>query len=215
MRFNKVFWFFCYSALFILISHLIACATYSPAKRANLTPADILKRNEAVVNSEPCEVHVVALRDRELARNYVGIDPFKSSMIPVFMKIDNYGNDIIKVDLSGSLLLTETAESFQSLPIDEAIEKARRSDAQVVGWTIAFGLVGAFVSGDRIASTNKSLEEDYHNKSFKPTLIKGKSSGEGLIFFYVQSEKQESINTVIIQLLNPISNNTKKVTVKF
>jgi len=215
MGFNKAIRFFCYAALFILTSLLIGCATYAPAEKASIAPTDLLKKNEAVFNSESCEFHIVVLRDRELAKNYVGIDPFKSSMIPVFMKINNYGNDLVKVDVSGSSLLTDAGELFQPLTIDEAIEKARRSDAEVIGWTIAFGLTGALVSGGTTASANKSLEEDYHNKSFKPTLINTKSSGEGLVFFSVPAEKQEFISAAIIQLLNPASNETKKVTVRF
>jgi hypothetical protein len=157
----------------------------------------------------------MVLKEKDLAKSYVGIDPAKSSMIPVFMKIANSGDNPIKVDISGSSLITATGEPFQALSIDEAIEKAIRSDAEVVGWTIAFGLMGALVSGGNTASTNKSLEEDYHQKSFKPSLINTKSSGEGLVFFYVPVEKQALINAAMIQLLNPISNERRNVTVRF
>lgn len=215
MRFKKAIRFVCYAALFVQSALLIGCATYSPSERANLTPTDILKKNEAVVSSESCEFHIVVLKDKDIAKSYVGIDPTQSSMIPVFMKIANSSNHLVKVDISGSSLLTDAGEPFQSIPIDEAIEKARRSDAEVVGWTIAFGLMGGLVSGGNTASINKSLEEDYHQKSFKPSLINTKSSGEGLVFFYVLAEKQALINAAIIQLLNPTSNETKKVTVRF
>jgi len=215
MRFNKAIGDFCCVSLFILTSLLAGCATYSPAERGELTPADILKGKEAVVSSESCEFRVVILKDRDLAKRYVGIDPAESSMIPVFMRIANSGNRLIKLDASGSSLLTAAGEPFQSLTIDEAIEKAMRSDAEVVGWGIAFGTVGAIVSASNTASTNKSLEEDYHKKSFKPNLINTESSGEGLVFFHVPPEKQEFINAAVIQLLDPTSNETKKVTVRF
>jgi len=215
MSIRKAIRLFCHAALFIHILVFFGCATYAPADKAATAPTDILKKNEAVVSSEPYEFHVVVLKDRELAKNYVGIDPFTSSMIPVFMKINNYGDDLIKIDVSGSALLTDTGEPFSSLKIDEAIERARRSDASVVGWTIAFGMVGAFASAGQTTSVNKSLEEDYHGKSFKPTLINSKASGEGLVFFNVPPEKQALINEAIIQLSNPISHDTRKVTIKF
>ncbi len=131
------------------------------------------------------------------------------------MKIANWGNDPIKVDFSASSLVSDTGESFRHLSIDEAIEIARRGDAEVVGWTIAFGLIGALASGSNTASTNKSLEEDYHNKSFKPTLINTKSSGEGLVFFYVPADKLERVNTALIQLMNVTSQEQINVVIKF
>jgi hypothetical protein len=212
MSISKIVGLCCCASAFLLVFLLIGCTSYTPA---NFTSADLLQRNEAVVKSEGREIHVVVLKDRRLARNYVGIDPVRSSMVPVFMKIINAGNDIVKVDIPGTSLLTDAGESFHSLTIDQAIEKAMRSDAEVVGWTMAFGITGALASGSKAASANKSLEEDYHNKSFKPTLLNTKSSGEGLVFFHVPAEKQALINAIAIQLFNLQSNEPKKITIRF
>ncbi len=207
--------FCCFFTMFIQALLLIGCASYAPAEKANMTPTDILNRNAAVVNSAPCEFRVVVLKDRELAKNYVGIDPFKSSMIPVFLKVNNYGSDLIKVDIPDSSLSSDGGESFSSLTIEQAVEIARRSDAEVVGWYIAFGVMGALVSGSNTASVNKSLEEDYHSKSFKPTLINTKSSAEGLIFFSVPADKQKLLHSVTIQLLDLTSHKSRSVVVSF
>ncbi len=193
---------------------MIGCATYEPRNNSQKFTEDNILKNETVGYAEPLEVHIVVFIGQEVAKNYVGINPKKSNMLPVFMKILNNGNDVIKIDLQRSFLLAKSGENYQSLTLEESIKRAERSDAEVVGWTIGFGLVGALISGDKAASANKSLEEDYHNKFFKPTLINNKSSAQGILFFDVPKEKQPDINSVLIQALNINTNEVKKISLK-
>jgi hypothetical protein len=195
----------------MLISLVVGCATYQPEKSAAIKD-DILKER-TTYNDHLFEIQLISLKDKEKAKAFVGIEPEESDMVPVFIKFQNKGNDPIKLDLSQTFLNSKSGENFQSLSIEASIDRARRSDAEVVAWTVGFGLIGAIASGSNTATVNRSLEEDYHAKYFKPTLINGNCAAEGLLFFNVPRDKQSEIKNASLSVLNLNSNNKASISV--
>jgi hypothetical protein len=190
------------------------CVSYKPVE---LKENEIIKKG-VVAKIDSIEVSFIWLADRQVAMNYVGIDPQKSNMLPTFIKISNCGNKVIKVDLARSHLVTELGEELRSLSVEESIDRAKRSDAAVVAWTLGLATIsyvaagGAMiVAGNATTSVNRTLEEDYHNKYFKPTLINAGGCAQGIVFFGFPAKKQTKIILAVIQIKNIDTNEEKKV----
>lgn len=200
-------------ALYVqLISLMIGCASYETVETKEKEPV----KNEIFVNVNSLNIHFVSLANRNLAMNYVGIDPERSSMLPMFIKIINRGNEVIKIQLSESYLVTGTGEICRSLSVEESIDRAKKSDAEVVAWTLALAPIADVVMlGAMHANTsaNRTLEEDYHDKYFKPTLINAGGSAQGIVFFVFPTTKQTKIILAIIQIKSIDTNEVKKVSI--
>lgn len=186
------------SMLSMLAFALLGCSTYGPAKHSGQgIPSDAAEK-ETVVRSSSLEVHLVPLFDRESARRYLGIDPAKSRIMPALVTVMNASNEPVKVELSDSYLSAGTNKHWRTLTLKEAIDRALRSDAEVVVWSIAFGMPAWLIAADNAAATNRTLEEDYHAKYFKPTLINAGSNGQEIVFFDLpQGEKRRASAAVI------------------
>ena len=185
------------TALLAAILIVAGCASYETQK----TPTIAQKagsQEEVSASNALLEVHAVPMLKGETAKAFLGINPSSTGMAPILFKIRNIGASPIKIDLSRSYLSSKSNERSPCLSLDEACKRALRSDAEVVGWTVAFGLVGGLVSGSKVTEANRTLESDYQQKQFKPTLINSGGLGEGVVFFDVPKEKQSLIRSAII-----------------
>ncbi len=196
-----------------LVTLLVGCATYEPREGPSPITEDDILRNQVVLSIDSVEFHLAVMRDQQVAEKYLGINPFESNMLPVFMRIHNNGNHIVKINVSKTFFLTTSGQTYPSLTLGESIERARRDDAEVLGWAAVFGLVGALASGDQVASANLSLEEDYRNKHFKPTLINSQGSAQGILFFDIPGKEQANISAAVIHVVNLNTNDAQRISI--
>ena len=133
--------------------------------------------------------------------------------MPAVLTVQNSGREILKVDLQASYLVTGADERRQGLALDEAIDRALRSDAEVVLWDILFGAVGTVTAMDHVTGVNRTLEEDYHAKYFRPTLINAGQSGKGVIFFDRATVEKERVRSAVLVLGTVGSGETMEVTI--
>ena len=159
---------------------VIGCASYEPEQEGR----DVsLPGEEIVVEQDQLVVRLHPVFEKTAARNYFGINPAASHMMPAMLSLENVGDEIVRLDLEESYLVMRADEQWHVLALDEAIDRALRSDAEVIGWALAFGTVGAIISMDNVTTTNRTLEQDYHAKHFRPVVINGGQSGHGVVFF--------------------------------
>jgi len=177
---------------------LIGCVSYE-AKKVS-APEGTSLGSEFFANTGAVEFRCYSLANPDASRLYLGIDPASTDMVPVMLKVANNGSSPIKLELHDCLLKSiPGGETFGALTLKYACERARRSDvAPVLGAILVFGVAGAFVSGNQVAETNRTLEEDYYRKSFKPALINSQCEGQGIIFFDVPKQKQGLLQTLVI-----------------
>jgi hypothetical protein len=161
-------------------------------------------------------MQVFPILDDKLAKTNVGVTPSASGMLSVFVRVENGAENPVKVDLANSFLLIN-GEKYPSLAAESAVERAQRGDAvPVAGMTVLFGLIGGIATGSVIATGNRTIEEHYQEKSFKPTLINTKSCGSGLVFFEFSKEKTGGRNfTCTIPVLNLATNEVTILEVSF
>lgn len=204
----------CYLPLYLaLVTILIGCATYQPGDAPSPITEDDILQDQVVLSMDSLEFHLAPLTNQQLAIKYLGVDPLKSNMLPVFMRVHNSGNQIVKIDISLSSLLTSSGEGYPALTLEQSIDRAMRSHGEVAAWTIGFGLIGALASGSQVASVNRTLEQDYLAKRFKPTLINAEGSAQGIVFFDIPAEKQGNISSAVIHVLNLTTNDAKHIAI--
>jgi hypothetical protein len=186
--------------LSLVLSAFCGCATYEPAQSSGPAAGSEPNEKEIVVRDGSVEVHLVPLFDKARAKPCLGIDPAQGKIMPALLRVVNTGDLPVKVELQDSCLLVGQDERWRTLSLPEAIDRALRSDAAVVGWGIGFGLIGWMVAADGAAGANRTLEQDYHAKYFKPTLINGGASGQGAVFFDVPRKGKCHIGAAIVRV---------------
>ena len=186
----------------LIVSATVGCATYDARKVSSIQEISTLCKQSSA-NMGPVGFRCCSLAGREAGESYLGLDPALAGMVPVLLRIQNNGNNPVKVDLANCFVCTDAREeTFKTLTPSEACDRARRNDAHVIAVGIAFGPAGALISGAQAAEVNRTLEQDYHDKSFKPTLISSGFEGQGIIFFDVPKERQLSLNSLIVSTID-------------
>lgn len=202
------------TAILAVILIATGCASYETKKMPAM--AEVRgARGEVTARDGSLEVHAVPMLDKETANTYLGIDPSATGMAPILFKIRNNGAGPVKIDMSRSYLSSKSDERSSCLSLDEACTRARSSDAEVVGWGVAFGVVGMMASSSKVTEANLALENDYQRKQFKPTLINTGGVGEGVLFFDVPKDKQPSIRSAVIAYLDLSVNESREITLDF
>lgn len=186
------------------------CASYQ-TKSLSSVPEHGAAMNEFIGASDSVEVRCTPMMDKEMAKSYLGIEPSKVEMVPVLFKVQNNGTSPIKVDISRTALILDGAADGPCLSLDDACNKARRGEGEVIGWGIAFGAVGAMASGNKVAEANRALESDYQKKAFKPTLINAGGKGEGVLFFDVPKDRQQLVRSVRLSYLDLSTSETREI----
>jgi hypothetical protein len=199
-------------ALGVLLA-VAGCSSYKPARNPEPIPgmSDGTSSNEVIATDESVEVRLVPLFDKEMAKSYLGIDPAKSKMMPALVKVVNTSSSPIKMDLENSYLAVDPNEHWCTLALGEAIHRGLRSDAEVVGWMLAFGVPAWYAAAGHAANVNRTLEEDYHEKHFKPMLINGGASGQGVVFFDVPENDARHVSAAVIRIQRLSDNACKDV----
>jgi hypothetical protein len=186
----------------IVLSALAGCSSYEPAQHPK--PVSVASEDaaagEIVVNEDSIEIRFVPLFDKERAKSYLGINPAKSKIMPALVKVVNTCNEPVKVDMDGSYLVIDPNERWNTLALSEAIHRGLRSDAEVVGWMIALGMPAWYAAASNSANVNRTLEEDYYAKHFKPTLINAGGVGQGIVFFDVREQDECHVSAAVIRI---------------
>ena len=66
--------------------------------------------------------------------------------------------------------------------------------------TLGFSVLPMLVAADNSARTNRTLEDDYQAKFFKPTLINPGGRGQGLVFFDYPKDKSSPVSFGVIPI---------------
>ena len=135
----------------VIFGLLGGCASYETLKKQD-TQDDGYR--EIVTTQDSITVHYFPYIDSILCKKYLGIKPRSSQMIPSLLKIENNSSKIIKVNLE-KCTLNISNEKCAPLELEEGLNRARRSGAEVVAWQAGFGLIGWSIAANNVTSTNR------------------------------------------------------------
>ncbi len=200
----------------IALCTVAGCASYD-AKNITSVSMRGTSVKEFATSVDGVDVRCCPLVDREASQKYLGIDPSSAGVIPIFLSIRNNTDSPLKVEVGKCFTATDSRGGiFNALTIGEASERARRSDVVPVVWSsMIFGVAGMIIAGNQVAEVNRTIDQDYHEKSFKPTLINSGFEGKGIIFFDVPKEEQTSITSLVLTTTNLNTMEHKETTLEF
>ena len=210
--------------LFCVVAILFyGCATYKPAENVHTLYERVSQKAGAdlIVACNEFEAQCIPIVNERVAKTNLGIHPAYLEMLPVFLKVENTGQNPIKVDLPNSFITIGEKQTIY-LDIDSVVERIAEKDA---GAAMAFGMMfgvlggvsGAVVGGtvgtaiDNSKVGSGTVEGHYNRQSFSPVFIHPKNSGSGLAFYQVSKEELDSegltLSIPIVDLnTNKISN---------
>jgi hypothetical protein len=208
---------------------IVGCATsYKPPNNVQTLQERLSQRvdTEITASCQGLKFYLIPLLDEKITKPNLGIVPKDFDMFPVFLRIENISQHPIKVDLQNSFIVTGE-ERNRSMIVEEVIERIGKNDPQsAVGLGVAFGLLGGIAGatvgvavGSIIDSStvgSKTIEEYYHDNSFKPTLINSSLSGSGIVFYDVQKDRMSYDQFILsFPILNLITNEVTTAEISF
>jgi hypothetical protein len=201
---------------FLMVT-LVGCATsYKPASSPQALQERLSQGGsniEISAASQDVKFQVYPLLDEKVTKTNLGILPADLDMLPIFLKVENVSQNPIKVDLLNSFVVSGE-ERNPSMMVEDVVGRIKKNDPQAaLGMGVVFGLVGGLAGAtvgvavgaiiDSSTVGSRTIEEHYHDKSFKPTLIIPGSSGSGIVFYTLPRDRMASDQaTVSFPILN-------------
>lgn len=179
---------------------MIGCATQGHSDSSDDDNARQKARYERFLSTElsaakgNIQIKAYPILDDELAKYLVGVITAESGMLATYVVVTNDNDYPVKIDLSRAVLDTAGGRA-PALSTEAAIRRAVKSDtgSVAVSW-LFFGVAGALIAGTNLTNGNITIEEHYWKNGFKPTLINGKSSAKGYLFFDVPEKSADRRN---------------------
>ncbi len=187
---------------FCLAPLAVSCASYTPQ------PVTLLRIQSAAISKEEqgITVGVTPYLDGDRNEQTFGADLKQAGILPLQVVVRNSGTDPIRLR-KGDFVL-RLAEDAEYGPASAASVAARlESSAGVVGWTIAFGLVGYLASSTQQQEANNARRGDLRDKSLKDTLLDSQESTQGFLYFLIPEDVNEIKEaTLFLKVLEPSTN---------
>jgi len=214
----------CPFKLFLCILAILfyGCATYKPPDNIQ-TFYDRVSQKVGADLSVTCnefDVQCFPIINARMAKTNLGIYPANFEILPVFLKVENKGQNPIKVDLPNSFI-TIGEKQTTYVDTDSVVDRIAKSDTDaaaigamlgvfggVAGVVIGTG-VGAVIDSSKVRSG--TVEGHYYRQCFNPVFIHPKNSGRGVVFYNLSTEdfdcERLTLSVPIVDLnTNKISN---------
>jgi len=208
--------------LFCILTILFCgCATYKPPDNIHTLYERVSQKagTDLIVMCDEFKVQCIPIVNERVAKTNLGIHPAEFEMLPVFLKVENTGQNPIKVDLPNSFI-TIGEKQTTYLDIDSVVGRiAKKDEDAAIGFGIIFGMLGGVsgavvgvVAGTAIDSSKTgsgTVGGHYYRHGFNPVFIHPKNSGGGLVFYHLV---KEDLDCEGLTLSIPIEDlNTNKV----
>ena len=201
----------CRNAIVLLALLISACASHKVTQAPELTFDTQMLGKSTQSNG----VHMIAkpIYKEEELESYFDDNLLKYSILPVQMNISNKGYDgNLLFSPSSISMTTADGATCPQLSLEQIYDEVKKSYGRTVGWTVAFGAIGAGVSAANVATTNNKIRRDYEGKMINKDVLPQGGETEGFVFFSVP-EKTESLDGWELSLLLKDSLNDKRVAV--
>jgi hypothetical protein len=164
----------------------ISCASYTPQ------PATLLRIQSATIFAQQrgFAVGVSPYLDPSRNRDIFQADLKQTGILPLQVVVRNSSEQIISVRKNDFLLRLADGNEFSPTSPD-IIASRLESSAGVIGWTLAFGLVGFLGSSTQQGEADNARRADLRNKELQDCTLSPQESAQGFLFFLVPGNVTE------------------------
>jgi hypothetical protein len=177
---------------------LIGCASHEPVTAPPLVQGGAVSGLRATAGGMQMVIKPIAsIADN---KTYLDDDLVVYDMLPIRALIENN-------EYPGTLLFEPTSlhlvdpngDLTAAMPVEDVIEKAKKSFWRTAGWGVAFGIFGLIPSAINVSNTNERLAADYRAKTLKSTTLPKNGRVEGMAFFTF-AKSNRTLNGWLIRL---------------
>jgi hypothetical protein len=172
--------------ILVMLVYVTSCASYTPQ------PVTLLRIQAAAfsVEEEGFAVGVTPYLNPEKNKQTFGSDLKQAGILPLQIVVRNNGPQRLSVRKSDFVLRLPGDQEFSPAP-GSSVAARLESFAGVIGWTIAFGLVGYLASSNQQQEANNARRSDLGNKEFADASLDSQESAQGFLFFLVPNDVKE------------------------
>ena len=196
------------------------CATYRPPDNIQTFYDRVSQKTggNLTVTHDEFEVQCIPIVNERVAKTNLGIHPAEFEMLPVFLKVENTGQNPIKVDLPNSFITIGEKQTVY-LDIDSVAGRiAKKDEDAAIALGMMFGVLGGLsgavvgVATGAVIDSSKvgsgTVEGHYYRHGFNPVFIHPKNSGGGLVFYHFAKEDLDCEKlTLSVPIIDLNSNN--------
>jgi hypothetical protein len=181
---------------------LLACLACAPTQRASFQDPSLGDERVITGPAGPVACRAALLDTYAQSRHYFGFE--SRELVPVVLACTGVAAALrVEVERAEACSIRGP---LPVVPVDRVIEEARKSwVGPTVVLAVLFGVAGlapALASGAVADQENRSIEQDFHAKAFRPRVLNPGEEGFGAIFFRigVRTERVEAVTLSIVDL---------------
>jgi hypothetical protein len=111
-------------------------------------------------------------------------------ILPLQLVVRNNDRKRIAIRKNDFILRLSEGEEYAPAPADSVVARLE-SNAGVIGWTVAFGVVGFLASSTQKDEADNSRRADFRDKQFTDTNLGFQESARGFLFYLVPDDMNE------------------------
>lgn len=172
--------------LLLLAYFMASCASYTPQ------PVTLLRVQSAAVSAEEQGIAagVTPYLDSERNQQLFNADLKRAGILPLQLVIRNKLRQRVTIKKKDMVLKLSGGHEYSPAP-SRSVAARLESNAGVIGWTVAFGIVGYLASESQQQEVNKTRRADLSSKEFSDTTLGYRESARGFVFFLVPDDVKE------------------------
>jgi hypothetical protein len=187
---------------------VLGCVSYQATSLPSFAAPEAGAPESTSHEQEGLSIALMPFLTPAVAKRYLGLDPVKAALVPIYLRVANTGVGPIRVDLQASVLLTDRGREVLWLPFDQAVERARPAEwghvvlpHAVVKLAPALAGVGiAYGAGANAGNVNQEIEQDFLAKAFRPSVIPPGGTAAGLVFFSALGYQQKLLTEAVVPI---------------
>ena len=180
--------------LALILAFLSAsCASYTPQSVARPTVSSTVASRE----EQGFLVGVTPYVEAEKSKQIFDADLKQAWILALQVMVSNNGPRRLAVRKSDFILRLPAGKEYLPAPATSVATRLE-SHAGVIGWTIAFGLIGLLVASSQQDKADSARRADFLSKEFQDTTLAPHESAHGFLFFLIPDDVRELKDTALV-----------------
>jgi hypothetical protein len=178
------------SALFFFTS---SCASYT----AQSVPVLTVESTAFSGEEEGLRVGVTSFSDKEKSMQTFGADLKAVNILALQVAVKNSAPQ--RLALRKTDFALRLSDGNEHLPAPTTSVATRlESNAGVIGWTVAFGIIGLLASSSQQDKADSARRADLRNKEFQDTTLASQETAHGFLFYLIPDHVRELKNVTLV-----------------
>ncbi|MGQ0549929.1 MAG: hypothetical protein ACT4PY_09730 [Armatimonadota bacterium] len=181
-------------AILVVLAQLtVSCASYT----SQLATLPRIASAAAAAEDQGLSVGVNPYLDPEKSARVFGADLKQAGILPLQVIVQNRSAQRLVVRKADFVLRRAEGQEYSPAPASAVAERLE-SYAGVVGWTIAFGLMGYLLSSSQQREANAARQADFRSKEFQDTPLAPQESAHGFLFYVIPDDVKDMEQATLI-----------------